>query len=74
MESVSKTKRWKEECKRSRTRRINAEAQKKCDAVHIEVKQNTKRNKVEFYNALLTQTEEAAAHGNMKDLYDTSRK
>ena len=74
MGSISKRKHLKEEYNRSRTRREKAEAHKRYEAANSEVKRKIKQDKREYYDTLATKAEEAAAHGNMKDLYDTTRK
>ena len=74
VKSISKRKHLKEECNNSRTRREKAETQKKYETANREVKQKIKQDKRGYYNALATQAEVAAAHGYMKDLYDTTRK
>ena len=73
MESISKRKYLMEECNKSRTRREKAEAQK-YKAANREVKQKINHDKREYYNTSATKEEEAAAHGCMKFLYDTTRK
>ena len=74
MGSISKRKHLKEEYNRSRTRREKSEAHKTYEAANSEVKRKIKQDKREYYDTLATKAEEAAAHGNMKDLYDTTRK
>jgi len=74
MESISKRKYLMEECNKSRTRREKVEAEKKYKAANTEVKQKIKHDKREYYNASATKVEEAAAHGCMKFLYDTTRR
>ena len=49
-------------CNKSRTGREKAEAQKNYEPANRELKQKIKQDKMEWYNALATQAEEAAAH------------
>ena len=42
--------------------------------MHKEVRKLIKKDKRDYFTFLATQAEDAAASGNMKDLYDTTKK
>ena len=58
----------------SRTRAEKARAQKEHADANKEVKRNIKTDKKNYINSLAKEAEEAAYGGNMKQLYDTTRK
>ena len=57
-----------------RTRTAKAEAQKEYTVAHQKVRRSIRRDKRNHVDRLATQAEKAATQGNMKDLYDTTRK
>ena len=57
-----------------RTRTAKAEAQKEYTVAHQEERRSIRRDKRNHVDRLAIQAEEAAAQGNMRDLYDTTRK
>ena len=74
METIKKRKALKLKCNRSRTRHQKVEAQKLYQEAHKEVTRLIKEDKRDYFSSLATQAEDAAASGNMKDLYDTTKK
>ena len=58
----------------SRTRAVKAAAQKQCAEANRAVKENITTDKENFIDSLAREAEDAAAHGNMKQLYETTRK
>ena len=64
----------KEEVNRSCTRRMKAAAQEEYTKANIEVRKSVKKDKRTFYENLANEAEQAAQKGNMKELYDTTRK
>ena len=58
----------------SRTRNAKAKAQKEYAAADKEVKASVKKDKNNFVEELVSQAEEAARQGNLKDLYMLTRK
>nr|KAG5697245.1 hypothetical protein BaRGS_028981 [Batillaria attramentaria] len=58
----------------SRTRRAKAKAQKEYTAADREVKRSTRKDKRDYIDNLANQAEEAAGQGNLKDLYQVTKK
>lgn len=58
----------------SRTRAAKAMAQEEFSKANKEVKKSIKSDKHSFTDGLAEEAEEAAASGNMRKLYDTTRK
>ena len=58
----------------SRARAEKVRAQKEYADANKEVKRNIKTDKKNYINSLAKEAEEAAYSGNMKQLYDTTRK
>ena len=57
-----------------RTRASKAAAQAEYTKAHKEVKRSVKKDKRDYIDSLAQEAEEAAYHGNMKDLYMTTKK
>lgn len=57
-----------------RTRAQKAAAQREYTESHKEVKRSVKRDKTIYYEEMADKAEQAAYHGNLKELYDTTRK
>ena len=60
--------------KSSRTRTAKAKAQEEYAEVNREVKKSIKVDKRNYIDSLAEEAEQAAGRGNMKELYDTTRK
>nr|KAG5687792.1 hypothetical protein BaRGS_017270 [Batillaria attramentaria] len=58
----------------SRTRRAKAKAQEEYTAADREVKRSTRKDKRDYIDNLANQAEEAAGQGNLKDLYQVTKK
>ena len=58
----------------SRTRSTNAAAHEQYTVANRAVKKSVKTGKVNFIDSLAKEAEDAAARGNIKQLYDTTRK
>ena len=58
----------------SRTRAAKAAAQEENTEANRAVKNSVKTDKANFIEDLAKEAEEASAHGNMKQLYDITRK
>nr|KAG5709545.1 hypothetical protein BaRGS_001595 [Batillaria attramentaria] len=58
----------------SRTRRAKAKAQEEYTAADREVKRSTRKDKRDYIDNLANQAEEAARQGNLKDLYQVTKK
>nr|KAG5686182.1 hypothetical protein BaRGS_012400 [Batillaria attramentaria] len=58
----------------SRTRRAKAKAQEEYTAADREVKRSTRKDKRDYIDNLANQAEEAAGKGNLKDLYQVTKK
>nr|KAG5712763.1 hypothetical protein BaRGS_029818 [Batillaria attramentaria] len=58
----------------SRTRRAKAKAQEEYTAADREVKRSTRKDKRDYIDNLASQAEEAARQGNLKDLYQVTKK
>nr|KAG5700998.1 hypothetical protein BaRGS_022709 [Batillaria attramentaria] len=58
----------------SRTRRAKAKAQEEYTAADREVKRSTRKDKRDYIDNLANQAEEAALQGNLKDLYQVTKK
>ena len=58
----------------SRTRSTKAAAHEQYTVANRAVKKSVKTDKVNFTDSLAKEAEDAAARGNMKQLYDTTRK
>nr|KAG5703814.1 hypothetical protein BaRGS_031448 [Batillaria attramentaria] len=58
----------------SRTRRAKAKAQEEYTAAGREVKRSTRKDKRDYIDNLASQAEEAARQGNLKDLYQVTKK
>nr|KAG5704681.1 hypothetical protein BaRGS_025323 [Batillaria attramentaria] len=58
----------------SRTRRAKAKAQEEYTAADREVKRSTGKDKRDYIDNLASQAEEAARQGNLKDLYQVTKK
>nr|KAG5687536.1 hypothetical protein BaRGS_013638 [Batillaria attramentaria] len=58
----------------SRTRRAKAKAQEEYTAANREVKRSTRKDKRDYIDNLASQAEEAARQGNLKDLYQVTKK
>ena len=58
----------------SRTRSEKARAQEAYTTANKKVKNSIKADKRNFIDTLATEAEEAALHGNMRDLYNTTKK
>nr|KAG5694836.1 hypothetical protein BaRGS_019213 [Batillaria attramentaria] len=58
----------------SRTRRAKAKAQEEYTAADREVKRSTRKDKRDYIDDLANQAEEAAGQGNLKDLYQVTKK
>ncbi|XP_022796524.1 uncharacterized protein LOC111334977 [Stylophora pistillata] len=64
----------KERVNNSRTRAEKSQAQKEYDAAHKEARKSSRKDKRCYIENLAKEAEDAAAKGNMKDLYYTTRK
>ena len=64
----------KEAVNERRTRVSKAAAQADYTEAHKEVKRSVKKDKRDYIDSLAQEAEEAAYHGNMKDLYITTKK
>ena len=64
----------KEAVNSSRTRTGKATAQAEYTQAHKEVKRSVKKDKRDYIDSLAEEAEQAAYHGNMKELYITTRK
>ena len=64
----------KEAVNERRTRASKAAAQAEYTKAHKEVKRSVKKDKRDYIDSLAQEAEEAAYHGNMKDLYMTTKK
>ncbi|KAK7095834.1 hypothetical protein V1264_005198 [Littorina saxatilis] len=64
----------KSEINNSRTRMGKAEAQKKYTSANKTIKKSIKADKKNYMDTMATEAEEAAYHGNMRDLYATIKK
>ena len=64
----------KEAVNESRTRASKAAAQADYTEAHKEVKRSVKKDKRDYIDSLAQEADEAAYHGNMKDLYITTKK
>nr|KAG5690467.1 hypothetical protein BaRGS_016467 [Batillaria attramentaria] len=58
----------------SRTRRAKAKAQEEYTAADREVKRSTRKDKRDYIDNLANQAEEAAGQGNLKNLYQVTKK
>nr|KAG5707370.1 hypothetical protein BaRGS_005337 [Batillaria attramentaria] len=58
----------------SRTRRAKAKAQEEYTAADREVKRSIRKDKRDYIDNLASQAEEAARQGNLKDLYQVTKK
>nr|KAG5695063.1 hypothetical protein BaRGS_032556 [Batillaria attramentaria] len=58
----------------SRTKRAKAKAQEEYTAADRGVKRNTRKDKRDYIDNLASQAEEAARQGNLKDLYQVTKK
>nr|KAG5711957.1 hypothetical protein BaRGS_026398 [Batillaria attramentaria] len=58
----------------SRTRRAKAKAQEEYTAADREVKRSIRKDKRDYIDNLASQAEEAARQGNIKDLYQVTKK
>nr|KAG5689406.1 hypothetical protein BaRGS_017924 [Batillaria attramentaria] len=58
----------------SRTRRAKAKAQEEYTAADREVKRSTRKDQRDYIDNLANQAEEAAGQGNLKDLYQVTKK
>ena len=58
----------------SRTRSTKAAAHEQYTVANKAVKKSVKTDKINFIDSLAKESEDAAARGNMKQLYDTTRK
>uniref|UniRef100_A0A452GGJ1 Endonuclease/exonuclease/phosphatase domain-containing protein n=1 Tax=Gopherus agassizii TaxID=38772 RepID=A0A452GGJ1_9SAUR len=58
----------------SRTRAAKAKAQKEYAEAHRAVKRNIRKDKREYVDELAAEAEQAAYSGNMKQLYDTTKR
>nr|KAG5708984.1 hypothetical protein BaRGS_004623 [Batillaria attramentaria] len=58
----------------SRTRRAKAKAQEEYTAADRKVKRSTRKDKRDYIDNLASQAEEAARQGNLKDLYQVTKK
>nr|KAG5686382.1 hypothetical protein BaRGS_018690 [Batillaria attramentaria] len=58
----------------SRTRRAKAKAQEEYTAADREVKRSTRKDKRDYIDNLASQAEKAARQGNLKDLYQVTKK
>nr|KAG5706182.1 hypothetical protein BaRGS_019509 [Batillaria attramentaria] len=58
----------------SRTRRAKAKAQEEYTAADREVKRSTRKDKRDYIDNLASQAEEVARQGNLKDLYQVTKK
>nr|KAG5703496.1 hypothetical protein BaRGS_020130 [Batillaria attramentaria] len=58
----------------SRTRRAKAKAQEEYTAADREVKRSTRKDKRDYIDNLASQAEEAARQGNLKNLYQVTKK
>nr|KAG5699763.1 hypothetical protein BaRGS_014179 [Batillaria attramentaria] len=58
----------------SRTRRAKAKAQEEYTAADREVKRSTRKDKRDYIDNLASQAEDAARQGNLKDLYQVTKK
>ena len=74
LDTTKKRKALKVKCNRRRTRHYKVEFQKLYQEAHKEVRRLIKEDKREYFSSLVTQAEDGAAGGNMKDLYDTTKK
>ena len=64
----------KEAVNERRTRASKAAAQAEYTEANKEVKRSLKKDKRDYIDSLAQEAEEAAYHGNMKDLYMTTKK
>nr|KAG5697115.1 hypothetical protein BaRGS_015250 [Batillaria attramentaria] len=58
----------------SRTKRAKAKAQEEYTAADREVKRSTRKDKRDYIDNLASQAEEAARQGNLRDLYQVTKK
>jgi hypothetical protein len=70
---VANRKRRKAEVNTSRTRAERARAQETYITANRSVKTSIKADKRNYVEALAAEAEEAALHGNIKDLYNTTK-
>ena len=74
LETIKKRRVFKEKCKRSRTRYQKLDSKLLYQEAHKEVRNLINKDKKQYFSSLAIQAEEAAASGNMKSLYDTTKK
>ncbi|MEE4247398.1 MAG: reverse transcriptase domain-containing protein [Kangiellaceae bacterium] len=74
LEKIEARKQKKEAINTSRTRAGRATAQADYAEAHREVKRSVKQDKRDYIDSLAEEAEQAAAGGNMKELYDTTKK
>nr|KAG5693079.1 hypothetical protein BaRGS_010638 [Batillaria attramentaria] len=74
LQKIEKRKRKKEAVNASRTRTSKAAAQAEYTEAHKKVRQSVKKDKREYYEDIADKAEQAAHDGNMKELYDLTRK
>ena len=74
LRKIEARKRKKEALNSCKTRARKAKAQEDYTQAHKIVRQMIKKDKQDFYDEIAEQAEQAAHYGNMKELYDISRK
>ena len=74
LKKVEERKEMKAALNSSRTRAEKVKAQAQYSEANKKVKKNIKTDKRNYIEALALEAEEAARHGNLKDLYDTTKK
>jgi len=71
---IEERRKKKERLNAAKTRARKTAAQKEYTEKHKEVRKSIKQDKRNYINRLALEAEEAAAKGNLRDLYDTTRK
>ena len=74
LQKIEKRKQKKEAVNASRTRATKAAAQAEYTEVHKEVRRSVKKDKREYYEDMADKAEQAAHYGNLKELYDLTKK
>jgi hypothetical protein len=74
LKKVQKRRQKKEVVNSSRTRASKAVAQTDYTEANKEVRRSVKKDKMGYYEGMADKAEEAAYNGNMKELYDITRK
>jgi len=74
LKKIEERKKKKDAINSSRTRTGKAAAQSKYTTAHKEVRKSIRKDKKNFVDALASEAEVAAGKGNLKELYDNTRK